>query len=104
MGQLETIHKGRQESPPRILNATGPETVSVRDVALQFGELFGKEPVIEGTEQPDALLSNAEAAFKLMGYLRVSLGNVIKWVAAWVAAGGDELGKPTKFQVRDGKF
>jgi nucleoside-diphosphate-sugar epimerase len=90
--------------PPLVLNVTGPETLSVRSLALQFGGLMGRTPVLEGTERPDALLSNAQRAFSLMGYPRVPVGKVIEWVASWVMCGGPVLDKPTKFQVRDGRF
>jgi nucleoside-diphosphate-sugar epimerase len=90
--------------PPLILNVTGPETLSVRNVALEFGELMGRTPVFEGIEQPDALLSNAQQAFSLMGYPRVPVGRAIEWVASWVMHGRPVLDKPTKFQVRDGRF
>jgi nucleoside-diphosphate-sugar epimerase len=92
------------ESPPRILNVTGPETLSVRSLALEFGELLGRRPLFENVEQPDALLSNAQQAMKLFGYPSIPVGRVIEWVAAWVADGGPVLDKPTKFQVRDGRF
>ena len=36
------------QSPPMILNLTGPETVSVRGLAVRFGELFEKTPTFEG--------------------------------------------------------
>jgi hypothetical protein len=29
---------------------------------------------------------------------------MIDWVVDWVLTGGPVLGKPTKFQVRDGRF
>jgi hypothetical protein len=29
---------------------------------------------------------------------------MVDWVAEWVARGGRALGKPTKFEVRDGRF
>jgi nucleoside-diphosphate-sugar epimerase len=90
--------------PPRILNVAGPETISVRSLALQFGELLGRSPIFEGCERREALLSNAQQAFKLLGYPSVPLGRVIEWVAAWVVDGGPVLDKPTKFQVRDGRF
>jgi len=92
------------ESPPRVLNITGPETISIRHLAIQFGALLGREPALVGVEQPNALLSNAGAAFKLLGYPRVPLAQIVEWVAAWVKAGGPTLDKPTKFQVRDGRF
>jgi nucleoside-diphosphate-sugar epimerase len=90
--------------PPLILNVTGPETLSVRSLAHQFGKLMGRTPAFEGSEQPDALLSNAQRAFSLLGYPHVPLGKVIEWVASWVVQGGPVLDKPTKFQVRDGRF
>jgi hypothetical protein len=48
--------------PPLILNVTGPETVSIRSLALQFGALLGVEPALVGQEQPEALLSSAQRA------------------------------------------
>jgi len=90
--------------PPRVLNVTGPETISVRSVAVQFGELLDRRPSFVGQEAPHALLSNAQAAFQLLGYPSVSLGQMIEWVADWVIRGGEMLDKPTKFQVRNGKF
>ncbi len=92
------------ESPPRVLNITGPETVSVRRVALRFGELLGKEPLLMGEEQDTALLSDATQAHALLGYPKVPLGRIIEWVAHWVRSAGPTLNKPTKFQVRDGRF
>jgi dTDP-4-dehydrorhamnose reductase len=92
------------EMPPKSLNVTGPETASVRSLAVQFGKLLDRTPIFEGREQPDALLSNAGQACALMGYPRVPLRKIVEWTAAWVMAGGALLGKPTKFQVRDGKF
>ncbi|MCS6952426.1 MAG: NAD(P)-dependent oxidoreductase [Bryobacterales bacterium] len=91
-------------SPPEILNVTGPETLSVRWIARRFGEHFGVEPVFEGTEAPTALLNNAAHCHRLFGYPSVSAEQMIEWVAQWIAAGGRILGKPTHFEVRDGKF
>ena len=92
------------EVPPRVLNVTGPETVSIRWLAGAFGERFGRRPAFVGTEGDSALLSNAGRTFKLLGYPSVPLGRVIEWVAAWVIDGGPVLDKPTHFQVRDGRF
>jgi nucleoside-diphosphate-sugar epimerase len=92
------------EVPPRLLNVTGPETVSVRALAHRFGALLGRQPTFEGVEEEDALLSSAGQAFKLLGYPSVPLETVIEWVAAWVVDGGPTLDKPTKYGVRDGRF
>lgn len=91
-------------TPPTILNVTGPETISVRKLAMRFGELFGKEPVFEGQEGETALLSDAAQMNKLFGYPKVSLDQMIEWTAGWVAAGNVTLDKPTHFQEREGRF
>lgn len=87
-----------------IVNVTGPETVSIRWLAGRFGALMGRDPVFEGAEAPEALLSNAARAHGLFGYPRVPLERMIRWVADWVQRGGRALGKPTRFEVRDGRF
>jgi nucleoside-diphosphate-sugar epimerase len=92
------------QSPPFILNLTGPETLSIRAVAKRFGEIFGKEPILEGQEAPTALLSNAARCFRLFGYPSVTIDQMIEWTAHWIKIGGSNLGKPTHFETRDGKF
>jgi nucleoside-diphosphate-sugar epimerase len=91
-------------SPPAILNLTGPETLSVRWAAKRFGEHFGADPILQGSESELALLSNASRCHRMFGYPSVSLEQMIEWLAQWVAAGGSTLNKPTHFEVRDGKF
>jgi len=92
------------QSPPLVLNLTGPETVSIRGLATRFGELFEKTPIFEGQEAGTALLSNASRCHQLFGYPRISLEQMVQWIAHWVRIGGATLDKPTKFEVRDGKF
>ncbi|MFC6226776.1 NAD-dependent epimerase/dehydratase family protein [Paenibacillus allorhizosphaerae] len=91
-------------NPPNVINVTGPETMSMRWIAQQFGKRFGVEPVITGHESDTALLNNAAKSFQLFGYPRVSLLQMIDWIAAWVEQGGETLNKPTHFQEREGKF
>ena len=91
-------------TPPRILNATGPETVSVRRLAQWLGEEMGVEPIIVGQESPDALLNDAADVHELYGYPSVPLRRLVRWVGQWVSGGGRQLGKATKFQQREGKF
>ncbi|NQU20187.1 MAG: NAD(P)-dependent oxidoreductase [Candidatus Nealsonbacteria bacterium] len=90
--------------PPRVINIAGLETLSVRRVAEQFGELFGKPVEFSGTEAPDALLSNGQLGSELLGRPRVTLDQMVRRIADWLSRGGETLGKPTHFQVRDGKF
>ncbi len=91
-------------SPPRVLNLTGPETVSIRWLANRFGALFGRMPVFVHQEAETALLSNAGACERLFGYPRVSLGEMVEWTAEWVRSDGPTLGKATHFQEREGRF
>ena len=91
-------------SPPLVLNVTGPQTLSVRSVAEEFGRLLQKPVKFAGSESPDALLSNASKAFGLFGRPRVSEEQMIRWVADWQRRGGPTLNKPTHFEARDGKF
>ena len=92
------------ESPARILNITGTEVLSVKEVALEFGKLLGEDVRFEGKEAPTALLSNSTRAFDLLNPPRVPVSQVIKWTAEWMKQDGKILGKPTHFEVRDGKY
>ena len=91
-------------SPSIAINITGPDRLSVRAAARRLGELLGATPAFEGAEAPDALLSDTTFAQSLFGQPTVSTDLLIRWVASWVARGGTRLGKPTKFEVRDGRF
>jgi len=95
---------GLAAAPPAVLNVTGPETISVRQVARMMGERLGREPLLAGEEEPTALLSNAAKAHELFGYPRVTLGEMVDLVAAWVALEGETHGKPTSFGERGGRF
>jgi hypothetical protein len=92
------------QCPSKILNITGPEILSVREVALEFGKLFGVKPRFINTEAETALLSNSAEAFKLFGRPKVLVNRIIKWTAEWLNDGGKLLGKPTHFEVRNGTF
>lgn len=99
---LRALRLAGPECP--ILNVTGPETLSVRWLAERFGVLLGRRPVFDGIEGGQALLSNASRAFAQFGYPSVPLETIIRWVADWVARGGRALGRPTRFEVQDGRF
>jgi nucleoside-diphosphate-sugar epimerase len=91
-------------SPPNFLNVTGPETMSIRWIAHEFGKRFGVEPVIPGQESDLALLNNASKSHQLFGYPRVSLLEMVDLIADWVANGGQTWNKDTHFQEREGKY
>ncbi|MBO1330062.1 NAD(P)-dependent oxidoreductase [Streptomyces sp. VRA16 Mangrove soil] len=86
------------------VNLTGPETASVRRLAHWFGTEFGKEPSFEGEEAATALLSDASRCHALFGYPDVPLRTLVAWQADWLRRGLPLSGRPTKFQVRDGRF
>jgi len=90
--------------PAKLLNVTGPETVSVRWMAEEFGRMFDKSPEFKGDEQSTALLSNASEAFKLFGYPKVSLRQMMELVVTWLKEGGKTIDKETHFQERKGNF
>jgi len=92
------------DSPPRALNVTGPETVSIRRLAETFGRLFGREAVIVGEENGLGYLSNAAEANALFGDPTVPLERITEWTAHWLRIGGEGLDKPTHFEVQDGKY
>jgi nucleoside-diphosphate-sugar epimerase len=94
----------RVSVPPLVINVTGAETLSVRDLALELGRILGREPVLAGHEEEDALVSNTELAQSMFGPPSVSAVSLLAWVADWVSSGRPTLGKPTKFEEREGNF
>lgn len=90
--------------PGKIVNITGPETISVRWIAEEFGRVFNKTPKFTGIEESKTLLSNAAECFRLFGYPHISLKQMIELISYWVAERGKIKEKPTHFQEREGKF
>ena len=98
---LSLEHCGR---PASILNVTGPELLSTRQVALQFGELMRKDVTFRGEESPTAYLNNAAKAAGHFGRPRVQVQQMLRWTAQWIEQGGRSLNKPTNFEVSDGQY
>jgi nucleoside-diphosphate-sugar epimerase len=90
--------------PARIINLTGTERISCREVCERFGRLFGKAVRFDGVEASTALLSDARQAAGLFGPPAMALDRMISLTADWVQRGGETWDKPTHFLVRDGKF
>lgn len=91
-------------SPPALLNVTGPDRISVREVSHWFGKAFDRAPVFVNEEGPVALLSDAGKCRAELGEPLVSFELLRDWVAHWVRTGGRSLNKPTRFEVADGRF
>ena len=92
------------ETPTTPINVSGHEILAVRDLAAKFGALLGREPVIVGKEEPTAWLTDTAQAVKLFGLPIVDTAQLIAWTADWIARAMPNLGKPTKYEVRDGRY
>jgi nucleoside-diphosphate-sugar epimerase len=92
------------DTPPQILNITGSETVSVREIALAFGKRLNRSPKFSGVESEFCWLSNNQKACNLLGPPTTSLEQMLDWISAWLIAGRPTLNKPTHFQTRDGHY
>jgi nucleoside-diphosphate-sugar epimerase len=90
--------------PARILNVTGPEIVSFRWLAEQFGAMLGEKPLFINEEQPTSLIANAAESFRLFGYPKVTLKQMMELVLDWLNEGGRLLNKPTHYAERKGRY
>ena len=115
MGHVNVIWQGdanavalrclaRTTTPTTPINVTGPETISVRWLAQEFGQRFGRAPKLTGTETDAGWLNNAARMVAEFGSPRVPLPRMIDWTADWLMRGGASHGKPTHYEVRDGRF
>ncbi len=115
MGYLNTIWQGdanalalraleHTATPPLVVNLTGPDRLSVRELSTRLGELMNRPVRFAGKESDTALLSDARIGLERLGTPRVDVDLLLHWIARWVEQGGKSLGKPTHFETRDGTF
>jgi nucleoside-diphosphate-sugar epimerase len=115
MGHVNVIWQGdasavalrclaRTTTPTAPINVTGPETISVRWLAEEFGRRLRRTPRLTGGEAATGWLSDASRMVAEFGRLRVPLERMIDWTADWVARRQASHGKPTHYDVRDGRF
>lgn len=95
---------GRAASPPWVVNITGPEKLSVRDVCQRLGQRMNRHAHFTGVEATTALLSDARRGLDQFGPPRIGADRLIDWIADWVMRGGESFDKPTHFESRDGVF
>jgi dTDP-4-dehydrorhamnose reductase len=90
--------------PTSALNVSGPETLSVRALAHGFAARLGRPAIIVGAEAPTVWLTDTRRAKRLFGPSAVPIETMLEWTADWVARGMPSLDKPTKFELRDGRY
>jgi nucleoside-diphosphate-sugar epimerase len=94
----------RASAPPFALNVAGEARLQVAWLAQALGERLGVPVEFTGSPATTALLSDASLCTSLFGEPEVGLDELLDMTAAWMKAALPRLGKPTKFQIRDGKF
>jgi len=91
-------------SPAEVLNITGEDILSVKDVAEEMGVIMNKPVQLVSHGQDNSYLNDASKAHQLFGKPSVSSKELIRMQAEWIMHGGRGLNKPTHFEVDDGKF
>jgi NAD-dependent epimerase/dehydratase family protein len=92
------------DTPTSPINVSGHEILAVRDLAGRLGARLGRDPILVGREEPTAWITDTSRAVELFGLPIVDTGRLIDWTADWVARAMPSLGKPTKYEVRDGRY
>ena len=91
-------------SPATVLNLTGPDVLSVRELAASLGRNLGRTPLLEGRESDTALLGSAARLFDKLGRPQTPVEQIVDWVAHWIRIGERSLDKPTGYESRTGSF
>lgn len=87
-----------------IMNITGTETITVSYAAEKMAEVMGKDVHYTGEPGSYCYLNNAAHSFAIFGYPEITLDEMLLAQAKWVMSGQPSLGKPTHFEVNNGKF
>ncbi|MBF0276938.1 MAG: NAD-dependent epimerase/dehydratase family protein [SAR324 cluster bacterium] len=91
-------------TPTSPLNISGPEIISIRALATEFGKQLDKDVQFRGEEAETAWITNTSQAVRLFGYPLISLPQMVSWVREWVSEGKSTLGKATHYEVRNGSY
>ncbi len=104
--RLALLALAQASTPAVALNVTGP-VVAVREIAECVGHAAGMAPVFTtdaGEGGGHALVANVDALSTMMPQVAMPLETLCGLAVEWIRANGRLLNKPTKFEVRDGKF
>jgi nucleoside-diphosphate-sugar epimerase len=91
-------------TPTSPLNVTGPRTLRVRWLAEEFARRFGRAARFTGSEAPTGWLNDASRMVAEFGPPRVTIDRMLDWTADWLSRGMVSHGKPTHYEVRDGRY
>jgi len=91
-------------TPTSPLNVTGAHTLCVRWLAAEFARRFGRTAQLVGSEAPTGWLNDAGRMVAEFGPPQVGIDRMLDWTADWVLRGMPSHGKPTHYEVRDGRF
>jgi nucleoside-diphosphate-sugar epimerase len=94
----------RSTVPTTPINVSGNEILPVRGLSQKIGARLGIQPIITGSENATAWITDTLEAVRLFGDPVVDVERMIAWTADWVARDQPSLEKPTKFEVRDGRY
>jgi nucleoside-diphosphate-sugar epimerase len=94
----------RTTKPTSPINVTGPTTYRVRWLADELGRRLGKAPRFTGTAAATGWINDASRMVAEFGTPRVSIERMLDWTADWLMRGMASHGKPTHYEVRDGRY
>ena len=86
------------------LNVGSPDHASIQELANAFGKRFGTEPILTGRPADMAWINDTSQATSLFGPPVISLDHMIEWTADWVSREMPGYDKPTRYEVRNGRF
>jgi len=94
---------GAASVPATALNVTGP-MVRVREIAERCALYAGVGARFTGRESEEALVANVHRLSDELPFTALPLETLCAWAVDWLRSNGRVLDKPTKFEVRDGRF
>jgi NAD dependent epimerase/dehydratase family len=91
-------------TPSTPLNVTGPQTLRVRWLAEELARRLGRTAIFTGSEASSGWINDASRMVAQFGPPRVSIDRMLDWTADWLSRGMASHGKPTHYEVRDGRY